>query len=193
MFSAARVWYMFRLFGHKEVSILDGGFPKWQAEGGKIVSGSPPDVKSVEFKTTYCAEMFLSFEQTLDAYTRKTAKILDARPPGRYNGKDPEPNPKIPSGHIIGTENLVWRAFFNPDTKSLKTREEIEKVFSNAGVNFDQSYIASCGGGITACWIALAAFICGKNIPVFTGSWLEWVKRGPDDSKVLGVKGEDLK
>jgi thiosulfate/3-mercaptopyruvate sulfurtransferase len=192
MFSAPRVWFMFKLYGHEHVSILDGGLPKWIAEGGPVESGPPNDIKPVKYTGKYHKELHRTFEETLEHYKTNPSMFLDARPPGRYNGKDPEPNPKIPSGHIIGTKNLFWRNFIDTNTKTFKSPDEIQKVFTENGVNLDDPNIASCGGGISACWIAIAAFACGKTIPVYTGSWLDWYKQGPADTKVLGVKGEDL-
>lgn len=191
MFSGPRVWYTFKLYGHDKVSVLDGGLPKWLEAGGPVESGKP-QVEAVTYKGSYHPELFVNFEGALQVYKKNPAQILDARSVGRFEGRDPEPNPKIPSGRIIGSTNIFWRQFIDPETKQVKNNEGIQKVFSDAGVNLDNPNIASCGSGTTACWIAISASLCNKTIAVYTGSWIDWYKRGPEDSKIIGVKGEDL-
>ncbi|XP_011406650.2 PREDICTED: thiosulfate sulfurtransferase-like [Amphimedon queenslandica] len=195
MSSAPRVWYTFKLYGHDKVSVLDGGFPKWLEEGGPVGSGKIMVKRQpVSYKGVYTPEVIITYEQYYDAYYSKSAKLLDARPAGRFNGTAPEPNPKFHSGHVKGSSNLLWFNFIDQKTKTVKKPEEIVKVFADVGVNiYEDNCIGSCGSGVFSTWIAFSARLLNRNIPIYTGSWTEWYQRGPDDSKVLGIKGEDLR
>jgi thiosulfate/3-mercaptopyruvate sulfurtransferase len=169
---------------------LDGGLPKWLAEGGPVQSGpNDTNFKPVEYKSNYQDGLHCTFEQVLKQHNASPSTIIDARSSGRFNGTEPEPDPEIHSGHIVGSKNLFWQEFLDKNSKTLKSPEELQKVFTDNNVNLDVLNIATCGSGITACWITLAAQIINKDIPVYTGSWLEWYGKGPDRTKVLGIKG----
>jgi thiosulfate/3-mercaptopyruvate sulfurtransferase len=177
LFSAARVWWTFRLFGAKKVFILDGGLPKWKAEGRPLEKG---DAKRAVRK--FNAEMNVGAVATLSdmrmALTGDTTQIVDARSAGRFAGKEPEPRPGLRSGHMPGAFNLPYGQLI--ENGQLASRARIEAVFKNAGVDLEKPIITTCGSGVTAAILTLALESIGKQPQgLYDGSWAEWGSR-PD-------------
>ena len=177
LFSAARVWWTFRLFGAKKVFILDGGLPKWKAEGRPLEKG---DAKRAVRK--FNAEMNVGAVATLSdmrmALTGDTTQIVDARSAGRFAGKEPEPRPGLRSGHMPGAFNLPYSQLI--ENGQLASRARIEAVFKNAGVDLEKPIITTCGSGVTAAILTLALESIGKQPQgLYDGSWAEWGSR-PD-------------
>jgi thiosulfate/3-mercaptopyruvate sulfurtransferase len=177
LYSAPRVWWTFRIFGAKDVFILDGGLPKWKAEGKPLESG---DSKRPPRK--FNADMNVGAVATLAdvrmALTDDSAQIVDARSAERFAGKAPEPRAGLRSGHMPRSFNVPFQRVV--ENGRLASRERIESAFSAAGVDLDKPIITTCGSGMTAAILLLALDSIGKQpLQLYDGSWSEWGSR-PD-------------
>ena len=177
LYSAARVWWTFRLFGAKKVYILDGGLPKWKSEGRPLETG---DAERAARKFT--AEMNVSAVALLDdmrmAQTDDSIQIVDARSPERFAGTAPEPRPGLRPGHMPRSFNVPFGRLI--ENGHLAPRARIEAAFTEAGVDLDKPIITSCGSGVTAAILTFALESIGKEPKgLYDGSWAEWASR-PD-------------
>ncbi|XP_002730393.2 thiosulfate sulfurtransferase-like [Saccoglossus kowalevskii] len=181
MFSAPRAWYMFRVFGHDKISILNGGFPKWVAEDRPTTS-EVPDVDAVTYSPCFRANLVKDRADVESNMSENRYTLLDARPPGRFNGEDPEPVPNIKSGHVKGSVNIPFPKTLDGDSKLFKEPNQLKDIFSDAGIDLSQPLTVLCGTGLTASFLVLAAFSCGKlDVPIYDGAWMEWfLKSDPD-------------
>ncbi len=171
--AAARVWFMFRAFGHTRVSVLDGGRTKWNAEGRDLTrtaSQFPPAV----FHVTAQPRLKSKAEMAANIAS-KTFQTLDARGKGRFEGTEPEPRPGLRSGHIPGSRNLPFLNFIDADTKTWRSPDAIRAQFVAAGIDLAQPLATTCGSGVSACTLALGAHLTGKSdVAIYDGSWMEW-------------------
>ncbi|MEL6577182.1 MAG: 3-mercaptopyruvate sulfurtransferase, partial [Pseudomonadota bacterium] len=154
LFSAARVWWMFRLFGHEDVVVLDGGLPKWMAEG-RPVEDMPPDPRDRHFTARRDASLVRDVTQVALQVKLGEEQIVDARSPGRFRGEEPEPRPGMRSGHIPGARNVHYATLLNADG-TMKDVPALKAAFEAAGVDLARPIITSCGSGVTAAVLTLA-------------------------------------
>lgn len=173
IFSAPRVWWLFRLMGKTDVAVLDGGLPKWRAEG-RALETAPPVIRDRHITVQRRAELVRDVTQVARASKLRDHEILDARPAGRFRGDDPEPRPGLAAGHIPGARNVPYATLLSADG-TLRPEAELRSVFSTAGVNLDKPVITSCGSGISAAIISLALEQIGhRDHSLYDGSWAEW-------------------
>lgn len=174
LFSAARVWWMFRTFGHNDVAILDGGFPKWLAEGRPVDNMPPMPRTQRHFTARFSASNVRDKADVLRAIETGSAQLADARSPGRFRAEEPEPREGMRGGHMPGAANVHYRTLLNPDG-TVKPTEEIRKVFEAAGIKLDKPVITTCGSGVTAAILTLGLTLLGHNSnSLYDGSWSEW-------------------
>ncbi|WP_334128901.1 3-mercaptopyruvate sulfurtransferase [Sneathiella sp.] len=173
--SATRAWWMLRLFGHQDVAVLDGGLPKWIAEG-RPVEDTP--VLPTERHFTARINSFLLREKDQVARNIETAReqVLDARSPGRFTGTEPEPREGLRGGRIPGSKNLPFTDLFKPDG-TLLDAPALQAAYEKAGIDLKAPVITTCGSGISACVLAFGLHLLGhKRVAVYDGSWTEWAK-----------------
>ena len=203
LFSAARAWWMFKVFGHCAVAVLDGGVPGWLSEGMAMdVTPVTLDVVNAaarasrgeninttpKFKATLDAASVRSKQDVLDRCvgSNKNERLVDARPTPRWAGAAPELRPGVRSGRVPDSKCVPFFSLLDAETKRMKSKTEILSTFAAAGVDLcdlKTPLVASCGTGITACVLSLAAAVAvperPKGLPVYDGSWTEW---GSEDS-----------
>ena len=171
--SAARVWWLFRLMGQNDVAVLDGGFPKWQAEG-RDIEDLPPMVRDRHMTVRVQNHLVRDVTQVSAAAKLGDHVIIDARSAGRFRGEAPEPREGLRSGHIPGARNVPFGDLLNADA-TMKPVDELRAVFEAAGVDLSKPAITTCGSGVTAAVLSLALERIGKqDYSVYDGSWAEW-------------------
>ncbi len=173
LFSAARVWWTFRLMGKADVAVLDGGFAKWQAEG-RPVEDMPPVLRDRHITVQRQAHLVKDVTQVAAAAKLGDHVIVDARSSARFKGEEEEPREGLRSGHIPGSLNVHYRSLLNADG-TMKPIEELRTVFEAAGVDLSRPTITTCGSGVTAAILNLALERLGKrDHALYDGSWSEW-------------------
>ncbi|KAI9090828.1 Rhodanese-like domain-containing protein, partial [Phlyctochytrium arcticum] len=182
IFSAPRVWWTFKVFGHKNVSVLDGGLPKWLKEGRNVKSGQESFTPS-DYRANFNEAMVIDFNTMLvhvtDFMYAHNFQILDARPRGRFGGYQPEPRAGLPSGHIPSAINIPASELVDPDTKTLLPREAIMRRMFLDNVDLSRPLVTMCGTGVTAAILYLALEVIGKtdDVRLYDGSWAEWASK----------------
>ncbi|MEM1385973.1 MAG: 3-mercaptopyruvate sulfurtransferase [Pseudomonadota bacterium] len=173
LLSAARVWWLFRLMGKTDVAVLDGGLPKWQAEG-RPVEDLAPVLRDRHITVTFQNHLVRDVTQVASAAKLQSHEILDARAPGRFQGESAEPRAGLRSGHIPGSRNLHYQSLLNQDS-TMKEPKALRTVFEASGADLSKPVISTCGSGVTAAIIDLALERIGhQNHAVYDGSWAEW-------------------
>ncbi len=173
MFSAARVWWLFRLMGKMDVAVLDGGFPRWKSEG-RPIEDRPPIVRDRHMTVQRQANLVRDVTQVAAASKLGDHEILDARSPARFRGDEPEPREGLRSGHIPGSKNVHYATLLRDDGR-MRPVDELRAVFDEAGVDLTKPVITTCGSGVTAAIISLALERVGhSNHSLYDGSWSEW-------------------
>jgi thiosulfate/3-mercaptopyruvate sulfurtransferase len=188
LFSAARVWWTFRAFGHGDVAVLDGGLPKWLSEGRPVEDStvSPGErhftARMDSFKVRDKAQLTANLSSGRE-------QVLDARSRGRFEGRDPEPRESLRSGHIPGSLNLPFTDLLDRQTQTLLPPEALAARFAAAGIDMARPVVTTCGSGVTAAVLALGLHIVGhKDVAVYDGSWAEWGLPG-DTPVATGPEG----
>lgn len=173
VFSAARVWWTFRLMGKTDVAVLDGGLPKWQVEG-RETEDMPPIPRDRHITVSRQNQLVRDVTQVANASKLGQAEIIDARAAQRFRGEVPEPRPGLRSGHIPGSKNVPYASLLT-DTGTMKDASALRAVFEAAGVDLKKPAITTCGSGITAAVLSLALERIGhRNHALYDGSWAEW-------------------
>jgi thiosulfate/3-mercaptopyruvate sulfurtransferase len=171
--ASARVWWMFRVFGHRDVAVLDGGLGKWRAEGHPV-DDRPVHPVERHFTPSYNNLLVRELEQVRANLTQHREQMVDARSMGRFQGSEPEPRAGLRSGHIPGSHCVPHPELVAPDG-TLRPSRALEQQFSRAGVDLDRPIATTCGSGVSAAVLSLALFTLGiSDVPVYDGSWTEW-------------------
>ena len=173
LFSAARVWWLFKLMGQNNIAVLDGGLPKWQAEG-RPVEDLPPVIRDRHMTVRRQNHMVKDVTQVSASSKLGDYEIIDARSPGRFRGEEPEPRAGLRPGHIPGSKNVCFKDLLNAD-QTMKNPADIRQIFEAAGVDFNKPAITTCGSGVTAAVLSLGLERIGKtDHSLYDGSWSEW-------------------
>ncbi|KAI4323227.1 hypothetical protein L6164_022850 [Bauhinia variegata] len=194
LFSAARVWWMFRVFGHDRIWVLDGGLPRWRASGYDVESSASGDailkasaaseaiekvyhgqsVSPITFHTKFQPHLVWTLEQVKGNIEEKTHQHIDARSKPRFDGAVPEPRKGIRSGHVPGSKCIPFAQLLDA-SQTLLPADELKKRFEQEGISLESPLVTSCGTGVTACILALGLHRLGKSdVAVYDGSWTEW-------------------
>jgi thiosulfate/3-mercaptopyruvate sulfurtransferase len=171
--SSARAWFMLRMFGAHNVAILDGGIAKWISEGRPLAKGVET-LRHRHFTTWSDERQLRSKAQVLANIASRAEQVVDARGGPRFTGASPESRPGLASGHIPGSLNVPYTGLFNADG-TFKDAAGLRAAFAAGGVNLARPVVTSCGSGVTACVLAFAMHLIGKDdVALYDGSWTEW-------------------
>ena len=172
-FASARVWWLFRLMGHEDVMVLDGGLAKWRAED-RPLTDQPNRPRERHFTVRQNTLLLRELDQMRANLTSRREQVVDARSAGRFHASEPEPRQGLRSGHIPGARNLHYAQLVAEDG-SLKSPVELRRLLAEAGLDLGQPITTSCGSGVSAALINLALFELGvRNAALYDGSWSEW-------------------
>jgi thiosulfate/3-mercaptopyruvate sulfurtransferase len=174
LFSAARLWWMLKWFGHERASVLDGGLLKWKTEGRALQSGEATKSEARHFTPHLKPNIVRTQMDVVSALETKSTQLADARSPTRFRGEEPEPRPGVKPGHMPGAHNVHYASLINVDG-TLKNKSELKSVFEAAGINLATPVITTCGSGVTAAILYLALAELGHDkTSLYDGSWAEW-------------------
>jgi len=176
MYASPRAWWMFRAMGHDRIAVLSGGLPAWAAAGEAMADSLAPAEAEGDFTAAFRPHLVSDYRAVLTALDDEQCRVFDARSPGRFHGRDPEPRPGLRRGHMPNAHNLPFPRLLRDGM--MKPPAELRAIFAEFGIQDgarDGSLVSSCGSGITACVIALAAHVAGLDeVSVYDGSWVEW-------------------
>lgn len=179
IFSAPRAWWMFRVMGHEDVAVLNGGLPKWRAEERPLESGAPAPRSERHFSGRKNSALVRDLSDMMAAVSAGRPQIVDARAKARFEGRELELRPVPRLGHMPGAHNVPYGTLVNGNG-TMKSAPELRAAFEQAGVSPDKPVITTCGSGVTACTLALGLAVIGnEHAAVYDGSWAEW-SNAPD-------------
>ena len=174
LYSAARVWWMFRTMGHEDVAVLNGGLKKWKAENRPTTSEPPPPRSERHFTPRFNSALVRDLDDVRRIIATGSEQIVDARAAARFRGEAAEPRKGLRSGHMPGAKNLPFTNLLHDDG-TLRPIEELRACFNEAGVDLSQPVTTTCGSGVTAGVLALALALLGHpDTAVYDGSWSDW-------------------
>jgi thiosulfate/3-mercaptopyruvate sulfurtransferase len=175
--SAPRAWWMFRVFGHTDVAVLNGGFKKWKAEG-RPVEDLPPLPRERHFTARRNDLLVRDVEQVRANLANPREQVVDARSKGRFDGTEPEPRIGLRGGHIPGSLNVPSSLMTDPKTGLFQSADALKDIFTKAGVDLGKPVVNTCGSGVSACILTLGMYLLGhRQVAVYDGSWTEWAGR----------------
>lgn len=173
-FAAARVWWMFRVFGHDNVAVIDGGMVRWKQLNFPIDSQQVKPISKV-FQAKYHSELVYDLKQMKMAQVSKSRQIIDARSADSFLGERKLADTRLKSGHIPGSINIPYAGLTEGEQQTLLANQTLRLLFDDAQIDFSKSIVTTCGSGVSACVLALALYQLGlKDIAVYDGSWAEW-------------------
>jgi thiosulfate/3-mercaptopyruvate sulfurtransferase len=173
MFSAARVWWLFKMMGHKNIAVLNGGLPKWISDGFPV-NDKPPIIRDRHMMVDQISSYVRDVTQVAAASKLGDHEIVDARSPGRFRGEENEPREGLRRGHIPNSKNVFFKSLLNED-QTFKNATELKRVFYSAGVDMTKPVITTCGSGVSAAVLNLGLELIGKtDHSLYDGSWTEW-------------------
>ncbi|XP_012331816.1 3-mercaptopyruvate sulfurtransferase isoform X3 [Aotus nancymaae] len=189
LYSAPRVWWMFRAFGHRAVSLLDGGLRHWLRQDLPLSSGKSHPAPAA-FTAQLDPAFIKTYEDIKENLESRRFQVVDCRAAGRFRGTEPEPRDGIEPGHIPGTVNIPFTDFLTQEGLE-KSPEEIGHLFQEKNVDLSKPLVATCGSGVTACHAVLGAYLCGKpDVPIYDGSWVEWYMRAQPEDVISEGRGK---
>lgn len=181
--SAARIWWMFRAMGARDVRVLDGGMPKWRAEGRPVEAGPSCPPEAVTFTSSSQPDLIADIAAVRTALSGE-AQVLDARAADRFAGRAPEPRAGLRSGHMPGALNLPFPTILNANG-TMKQGERLAQAFLAAGIDLDRPVVTTCGSGVTAAILSLGLAVLDRPSRLYDGSWAEW--GGRTDTEVVSA------
>ena len=174
MTGACRVWWMFRAMGYTDVAILDGGLPKWMAEG-RPVTDAATVAREKSFKANLDSNLVRSIVDVRSLLDSKKEQVVDARAANRFRGEVPEARAHLRVGHMPGAFNLPYTDLIDPKTGTMRSQDELKAAIAKSGIDPSKKVTASCGSGVTACVVALGLYLTGApDAAIYDGSWTEW-------------------
>jgi len=183
MQSAARIWWMFRIFGHDDVAVLNGGLPKWEAEGNPVSAETVTPAPGA-FTASFRPELVRSIDDIRRFVEDGAEQIVDVRAAGRFTAEEPEPRAGMRSGHMPGAVNLPFTQLLEGEHRTYKDADAIRALAEGANIDLSRPVATSCGSGVTACALTLGLYLIGKeDVAVYDGSWTEW--GGRQDTPVV--------